>query len=147
MLVELYCFQLAVLSVPFCGHSKLIIYHLISSKFRIWIALIKLSSSNMGFVRQTITKMADKMDTAYQFEIVDTLSHLSPDFYELLSSNSRSSSNIGYERFSRWPPKCPLHLRLWAFLLSHLTPDFFQISYMSYFYQTLAQNLNVGFRQ
>ena len=60
---------------------------------------------------------------------------------------------MGYERFSRWPPKWPLHLRLSAFLLfiklspkfeygispvslhlcthqlSHLSLDFFLISY------------------
>ena len=31
-------------------------------------------------------------------------------------------------------------LHLWTLLLSHLSLDFFQISYMSYFYQTLARS-------
>ena len=31
------------------------------------------ASSNKGFVRLTVTQMADKMATAYQFAVVDTL--------------------------------------------------------------------------
>ena len=51
-----------------CGHSYLVILNRISSKFHIWIALIKLLHSlNMGCVRQTISKMADEMAAAYQF--------------------------------------------------------------------------------
>ena len=51
---------------------------------------------NMGFVRQKITKVADKMVPAYQFALV-------------------------------------------VLCYSHLLHDCFQISYMDYFYQTLAQ--------
>ena len=54
MLVELfcYCFWLVHLSVHlsvhllpvlFCGHSYSVIYHLISSKYHVWITFIKLS--------------------------------------------------------------------------------------------------------
>ena len=56
------------------SHSNLVIligflpnfiYGLLPSDFR--------SSPNMGFVRRTITKMANKMAAAYQFALFDTL--------------------------------------------------------------------------
>ena len=47
-------------SIGCCGHSNLVIFNRISSKFHIWFASIKpCSSLNMSFVGQTITKMSD----------------------------------------------------------------------------------------
>ena len=56
------------LSLRCCGHSNFVIFNQISFKFHTYIASIKLcSSSNMGFGRRMITKMADKMAATYQF--------------------------------------------------------------------------------
>ena len=64
------------LSVLYCGHSNLVIFNQISSKFHIWIASIKLcSSSNMGFFHRKIIKMADKMAAAYQFKSIGCCGH------------------------------------------------------------------------
>ena len=84
-----------------CGHSNVVFFNRIFSKFHIrWIASIKLSLKwNIGFVRPTITKMADKMAIAYQFALVDTplsfITQMLPDFiYGFLLSNSHPRSNM-----------------------------------------------------
>ena len=64
----------ACLSVHCFGHSNLVIITWISSKLNIWIAAIELSPKfEYGFHWTKIAKMADKMATAYQFALVDTL--------------------------------------------------------------------------
>ena len=53
-------------SVRCCGHSNLVIFIEFLPTFIYGLLLSNPSLSlNMGFVRQTITKMADKMATAY----------------------------------------------------------------------------------
>ena len=56
------------------------------------------SSSNMGFVQRTISKMADKMATAYQFACCGhTLIRFLPNFiYGLFPSYSRPILNMGF---------------------------------------------------
>ena len=44
-----------------------------SFKYHMWIASNSGSSSNRGFIRQMITKIADKKATTYQLELVDAL--------------------------------------------------------------------------
>ena len=61
------------------------------------------SSSNRGFVRHPITKMADKMPATYQYPLSWSLSVILigflPNFiYGLLPSTSRSISNAGFVR-------------------------------------------------
>ena len=76
------------------GFLPIFMYELLSSPFR--------SSSNMGFVRHTVIKMADKMAAAYQCLLLWSLlvnffiKFLSNFIYGLLSSNSHSSSNMGF---------------------------------------------------
>ena len=112
MLAELFCFRLVCLSVHRSGHSNLVIFNQISSKFHIWIASIKLSfkfeygfcpTNNNQDGRQNgprlsvlvklspkleydglcpITKMAANMAATCQIALVDTVSHLSPDFFQ-----------------------------------------------------------------
>ena len=62
--------------ICFRGHSTLSIFYPITSKFHIWITFIKLSVC-------PVTKMAAKMAATYQFTLVDTLSHLSPSFFQI----------------------------------------------------------------
>ena len=55
-----------VWSLCTCGHSNLVIYHQIASKFHKWIASIKSSPKfEHGFC--LITKMATKIATSYRF--------------------------------------------------------------------------------
>ena len=74
------------LSVCSCGHSILVIYYPIASKFHIWITFIKLSPK-LEYGLCPISQMAAKMATVCQFALVDTLSHLSPDFFQISSMN------------------------------------------------------------
>ena len=84
MLAELYCFWLVQPSVRLSAvtltQSFLIrflpnfIYGLLPSTSR--------SSSNMGFVRHPITKMADKMAATYQYPLS---SHCNPVFFNRIS--------------------------------------------------------------
>ena len=93
MLVELYCFQLIHLSVHqvhpsvlFCGHSNLVIYQPVSSKLHKKIFFIKLSTKceiQYGFVWWVITKMATKMAAACLFALLDSLSHFSPNSFQV----------------------------------------------------------------
>ena len=54
------------LSVCTCGHSNLVIYHPIYSKFHIWTTSIKLLCiSEYGFVRWTIIKIDAKTDISF----------------------------------------------------------------------------------
>ena len=54
-----------------CGHSNLVIFNRISSKFHIWIASIKFwFKFRYGFFPTPIIKIADKMDAAYQFTFI-----------------------------------------------------------------------------
>ena len=70
------------LSVCSCGHSTLVSYYLIASKFHIWITFIKLlPKSEYGLC--PITKMVTEMGTTYQNAVVDTLSHLSHNFLQI----------------------------------------------------------------
>ena len=85
------------------GHSNSVIFNQISFKFIYGLLPSNSSSSlNTGFVRRTITKMADKMAATYVFAVVVTLTQsflirFLPNFiYELLPSNSYSSLNTGY---------------------------------------------------
>ena len=51
-----------------------LIFNRISFKFHIWVAPSNSdSSSNMGFVRQTISKMADKMAAPISYAVVVAL--------------------------------------------------------------------------
>ena len=55
-------------SIRCCGLSNLVIFNQISSNFHTWFAFIKLwFKFEYKFCRPTITKMANKMATAYQF--------------------------------------------------------------------------------
>ena len=63
-------------SVCCCGHPILVIFNRISSKFIYGLLLSYPGSSlNMGFVRQTITKTADKMAATYQYTSVRCCGH------------------------------------------------------------------------
>ena len=64
------------LSVRCCGHSNLVIFNRISSKFHIRIASIKLwfKFENV-FFRRTIIKMTNKMATPYQFTSIRCCGH------------------------------------------------------------------------
>ena len=71
--------------------------------------------------------------------------------YRLLPSNSCSSSNNSLVQRTitkmayKWPP--PINLLLWTICHNHLLPDYLQISYIDYFYQTLAFSNNQDGRQ
>ena len=107
------------------------------------------SSSNMGFVRRTITKIADKMAATYQFaccghsNFVILISFLPNFIYGLLLSNSSSSSNMGFvqPKITEIADKMAATYQFACCGLSDLVifSGFFQISYMDCFYQTLAQ--------
>ena len=88
------------LSVCSCGHSTLVIYYPIASKFHIWITLIKLLP-NFENGLFPITKMSPKMATACHFALVDTLTksfitQFLPNFIYELSPNYCSFLNMGF---------------------------------------------------
>ena len=96
-------------SIRCCGHSTLVIFNLISYKFHIWIASIKLwFKFKYFFSRRSIIKMADKMTATYQFTSIRCCGHsnlaiffigfLTNFTYGLLPSNPGSSSNMGFFR-------------------------------------------------
>ena len=64
------------LSVLFCAHSNLVIYHSIASKFHIiWITYIKLSPKfEYDFCPMNENQMVVKMSTTCLLALVDTLS-------------------------------------------------------------------------
>ena len=58
-------------SILWCAHSNLVIFNLISFKFQIWLASIKLwFKFKYGF---NPTKMVNKIAATYQFALEDTL--------------------------------------------------------------------------
>ena len=75
-------------SIGCCGHSNLVIFNQISSKFHIRIASIKLwFKFKYGcFSRITIIKMADKMAVAYQFASIRCFGHSNIVICNLISS-------------------------------------------------------------
>ena len=72
-------------SIRCCGHSNLVIFNRISSKFHICFASIKPSFKFL--IEQTITKMADKMADAYQFASVRCCVHSNLLIFLQISSN------------------------------------------------------------
>ena len=122
------------LSVCTCGHSNLIIYHPISSKFYMLVTLIKLfrSSSIMGFVqddRQNGRRLSVCIcghstfviyySTASKFRIWITLVKLSPKY--------------GFCPITKMAAKMAPSVEL-----GHLSPNFFKITYMDNFHQTIV---------
>ena len=94
-------------SIRCCGHSYLVIFIRFPPIIYGLLPLNPCSCSNMSFVGQTITVMADKMATAYQFASLHSCGHsnlvifvlvLPISIYGLLSSNSGSSFNMSYVR-------------------------------------------------
>ena len=73
-------------SIRCCGHSNLVIFNQISSKFHIWFVSIK-PWLNMSFVRQTISKMADKMAATYQLASLRCCGHSNLVIFLRISSN------------------------------------------------------------
>ena len=71
--------------------------------------------------------------------------------YRLLPSNSCSSLNTSLVRrtITKMADKmaADYQLLLWTIYLNHLLPDYLQISYMDYFYQTLGLSDNQDGRQ
>ena len=131
-------FYLSVrLSVCWRGHSNLV------TVFN-WIC----SSSNTGFVRRTITKMADKLAADYQCPL--SWSHwvifkrISSKFHIRIASIKLSfkfeygfcPTNDNQDGRQNGPR---LSVSAVVVTLSHFLPDCFQISYIDYFYQTLTQ--------
>ena len=81
-------------SVCTCGHSKLVIYHTVASKFNIWIALIKSSPKfEHGFC--PITKMATKMAATYRFALVDVLTCHPKLEHQLINNFLKQLSALG----------------------------------------------------
>ena len=75
------------LLVRCCGHSNLVIFNQILPTFIYGLPPSNSgSSSNVGFFRQTITKMADKIAT-YQFASVRCCGHSNLVIFILISSN------------------------------------------------------------
>ena len=106
------------------------------------------SSSNTGFVLQTIIKIAIKMTNAYQcplsLSLLFIFNWISSKFHIWVAS-IKFSFKFEYmfcpvkdnqDGQQKWPP---ISLQLWTLYPSQLLLDCFQISYMDYFYQTLAQ--------
>ena len=63
-----------IISILYRCHSNLVIFIGIIPNFIYGLLpLDSRSSSNTGFVRRMLTKMADKTTVAYQFALVDTL--------------------------------------------------------------------------
>ena len=71
--------------------------------------------------------------------------------YGLLLSNSCSSSNTSLVRrtITKMADKMAAHINLllWTIYFNHLLPDYLQILYMDYFYQTLCLSDNQDGRQ
>ena len=95
------CFSIR-LSVRCCGHSNLVIFNMISSKFYIWIVSIKLSTKfKYGFCltndiqdgRQNGRRLSNVVVTLTWSFLIGFL----PNFkYGLLPSNSHRSLNMGF---------------------------------------------------
>ena len=75
-------------SIPCYGHSNIVIFNRISSKFHIWFAFIKLwFKLEYEFCRtQTIIKMADKMAAAYHFASICCCVHSNLVIFNQISS-------------------------------------------------------------
>ena len=75
-------------SIRCCGHSSLVIFNRISSKFHKWFASIKpWLKFDYEFCRTNNTKMVDKMAAAYQFASVHCCGHSNLFIFILISSN------------------------------------------------------------
>ena len=62
--------------------TTLVIYYPIASKFHTWISFIKLSPK-FRYRLCRITKMATNMAVTCRFALVNTLSHLTPGFFQI----------------------------------------------------------------
>ena len=74
-------------SIRCCGHSNLVIFNRISSKFIYGLLTSNPGSSlNMCFVRQKIIKIADKMAAAYHFASIPCYGHCYLVIFNWISS-------------------------------------------------------------
>ena len=134
------------------GHSNSVIFNLISSKFYILIPSINLSFKfEYGFCPTSDNQDGRQNGRHLSISaVVVTLTQsflirLLPNFiYELLPSTFHSSSNMGFVRhtITKMADKSAAAyqcLLLWSLLLSHFLYDFFQVSYIDCFHQTLIQ--------
>ena len=155
MLADLYCFQLVYLPVhpSVRGHSNSVILNRIYSKFHIWIDSINLLFKFEYGICPTSNNY-DGLQNGCHLSISPVVVTLTQSFlsyffrnfiYVLLPSTFPSSLNMGFVRhlIIKMADKmaaayqCPLP---WSVLLSHFLWDFFQISCMDCFYQTLVQD-------
>ena len=115
------------------GHSNLVIFYLISSKFHIWIASVKLSfKSEYGFC-PTNDKQYGRQN-GHRLSVC-TCGHSPVVIYYQMASKFHI-----WITFIKLSPKFEYGLcriTKMALLLSHLSPDFIQIS-MDYFHQSIV---------